>query len=282
MASRAEQITANNLSGRLEIEDEHDELGRMAKVLNSLLSRLEGSFLQLQRFTADAAHELKTPLASIRIIGESALRPDQGEEVYRDSISSMLEETSRLSQTVEGLLLISKAEAGEIHLTVTSFPLRELVEEIIDLLEVVTEEKNITVVQRNPDQSETLVSADRTLARACVLNVLHNAAKFSPVGATIVCSYQTVERKVQKFLRLSILDMGPGIAAGDQKRVFERFFRIREVRPSGAEGAGLGLAIAKLAIEANHGTIYFDPVSPNGALCHIEIPIGVTRQSAEQ
>ena len=273
MASRAEQITANNLSGRLQIEDEHDELGRMATVINSLLSRLERSFLQLQRFTADAAHELKTPLASIRVVGEAALRPGQSQEAYRDAISSMLEETSRLNQTVEGLLMISKAEAGEIHLTVTSFSLHELVEEIIDLLDVVTEERDIAIAQRNREESETHVVADRTLLRACVLNVLHNAVKFSPPNSTIVCSYQTVERNAQRFLRLSILDQGPGIAAIDQNRVFERFFRGREVRSSGGEGVGLGLAIAKLAIEATHGCIYFDSVQSIGALCHIEVPI---------
>ncbi|HMH11641.1 MAG TPA: ATP-binding protein [Edaphobacter sp.] len=273
MASRAERITANNLSGRLQIDDEDDELGRMAGVINSLLSRLEGSFLQLQRFTSDAAHELKTPLASIRVLGEAALRPGQSQEAYRDAISSMLEETSRLNQTVEGLLMISKAEAGEIHLTVTSFSLRGLVEEIIDLLDVVIEERDIAIVQRNLEESETHVAADRTLLRACVLNVLHNAVKFSPANSTIVCSYQSVDRNGQKFLRLSILDQGPGIAGVDQDRVFERFFRGREVRSSRGEGVGLGLAIAKLAIEATHGCIYFDAVQSNGALCHIEVPM---------
>lgn len=273
MATRAEKITANNLSGRLQIEDENDELGRMAVVINSLLSRLETSFFQLHRFTADAAHELKTPLASIRIVGEAALHLNQDQEGCRDAISSMLEETARLNQTVEGLLLISRAEAGEIHLTVTSFALRELVEEIIDLLGVVTEERDITVLQRNPEESETLVVADRTLLRVCVLNVLHNAVKFSPDNSTIVCSYQLVERNAQKLLRLSILDQGPGISTMDQNRVFERFFRVREIRTSARDGAGLGLAIAKLVIKANCGDIYFEPTQRIGALCHIEVPV---------
>jgi signal transduction histidine kinase len=273
MALRAEQISASNLGGRLQIEDENDELGRMACVINSLLSRLERSFLQLQRFTADAAHELKTPLASIRVVGEAALCVDQSQEIYRETISSMLEETSRLNQTVEGLLLISRAEAGELRLTVTSFALRELVEEIIDLLDVVSEERGIVILQQNPEEYETLATADRTLLRACVLNVLHNAVKFSPSNSTIVCSYELVERNASKFLRLSILDQGSGISEADQNRVFERFFRVREVRTSARDGAGLGLAIAKLAIEANHGSIYFDTAQPVGTLCRIEVPV---------
>jgi signal transduction histidine kinase len=270
MASRAELITASKLSGRLQIDDANDELGRMATVINSLLSRLERSFLQLQRFTADAAHELRTPLASIRVIGEEAVRTDESPAAYREAISSMLEETARLNQTVEGLLLIARAEAGEIHLSIISFAFRELVDEIIDLLAVVSEERNITICQGNLDGAEPSVIADRALLRTCVLNVLHNAVKFSPANSVITCSYHLMERDSRKFLRLSILDQGPGISRTDHHRVFERFFRTREVS---SEGAGLGLAIAKLAIEANHGRIYFDSAQSIGALCHIEVPV---------
>jgi len=145
-----------------------------------------------------------------------------------------------------------------------------LVDELIDLLGVVSEERNITIHQRSSDGPEPAVTADRALLRTCVLNVLHNAVKFSPANTAISCSYHLVERDTHQFLRLSILDQGPGISKNDQHRVFERFFRTREV-PS--EGAGLGLAIAKLAIEANHGRIYFDTAQSIGALCHIEVPV---------
>ncbi|SNT36774.1 Signal transduction histidine kinase [Granulicella rosea] len=269
MTSRAEQITATNLHGRLEIEDEHDELGRMATVLNSLLSRLERSFAQLHRFTADAAHELKTPLTSIRAVGEGVLEGEQSPAAYREAVSSMLEETSRLNQTVEGLLLLSKAEAGQIVVQPTRFDLRELVDEIVALLDVLIDERRVTIRQIGAEAAQTPVSADRTLVRTCVLNVLHNAVKFSPEGGVITVAYESRE---ENMLRLSILDEGPGIAESDRQRVFERFFRVRAVRASGADGAGLGLAIAMLAIEANHGKIYFDAREGEGSLCYIEIP----------
>jgi signal transduction histidine kinase len=272
MSARAERITASNLSGRLEIEDEQDELGRMARVLNSLLSRLERSFAQLQRFTADAAHELKTPLTSIRAVGEGTLHRDPPVEVYREAVSSMLEETSRLNQTVEGLLLISRAEANELTLQITVFPLRELVEEIVSLLEAIVEECGVRIVQPDIASSETLVAADRTLLRTCILNVLHNAIKFSPPGGRIEVSYQHLERDAGRLLRLGVLDQGPGIAESDRQRVFERFFRVRETKTTAAEGAGLGLAIAKLAIETTHGSISFAPPPLQGALCCIDIP----------
>ena len=147
MTDRAEQITANNLSGRLAIEDEEDEVGRMGRVLNSLLSRLERSFTQLQRFTADAAHELRTPLTSIRAVGENALEGEQSLDSYRDAVSSVLEETARLNQTVEGLLLISRAEAGQMPQHFSPFPLSELVSEIIYLLDLVIDERNISIHQ---------------------------------------------------------------------------------------------------------------------------------------
>jgi signal transduction histidine kinase len=270
MISRAELITATNLHGRVEIEDEQDELGRMGLVLNSLLSRLERSFAQLHRFTADAAHELKTPLTSMRALGENALQGEQAAGVYRETISSMLEETSRLNQTVEGLLLLSKGEAGQIAVQFADFALRELVDEVLALLEVVIEERKVTVVQQDAGATQTMVTADRMLLRTGILNVLHNAVKFSPSGGVVTVIYETPD---DTFNRLSILDEGPGIVDGDRQRVFERFFRVREVRASGADGSGLGLAIAMLAIEAIRGKIYFAPHDGLGALCCIEIPI---------
>lgn len=272
MASRAEQITVYELSGRLAVENRQDELGRVAVVFNSLLERLEQSFAQLQRFTADAAHELRTPLSSIRVVGEGALRSDQSAAQYRETISSMLEETLRLNQTVEGLLLISRAEAGEIRLDPTSFSVHVLVGDLLSLLDVLLEENGLVVREHTLEPARMTVTADRTLLRTCLLNVLHNAAKFSPAGGSITISYMHVEKQLRPFLRVSVLDEGPGISADNREKVFERFFRVRDTSLPVGDGAGLGLAIARHAIEANSGLIYFDPTQSRGALCQIEIP----------
>jgi signal transduction histidine kinase len=280
MAFRAEQITANNLSGRLTVEDEEDEVGRMGLVLNSLLLRLERSFTQLQRFTADAAHELRTPLTSIRAVGEGALEGDQSLDTYRNAVSSVLEETSRLSETVEGLLLISRAEAGEIPHHFSCFPLSELVSEIVFLLDLVIDERKIRIEQSSVLPEHTLVFADRTLLRTGVVNVLHNAIKFSPVAATIYITFASFELGGKQFVRLSIRDEGPGIAPADREKVFERFFRLRDASVAQQEGAGLGLAIASLVIEANHGRVFFDKNDVPGALCQIEVP-AATPQTTE-
>ena len=118
MTSRAERISASNLGDRLDIPNERDELGNMAGVFNRLLDRLEQSFRQLQRFTADASHELRTPLAAIRTISEVALEKPTNAEAYREALGNVLEESGRLNQTVDSLLLLARAEgipSGDVH-----------------------------------------------------------------------------------------------------------------------------------------------------------------------
>ena len=276
MAARAEQITASNLQERVTVENEHDELGHMARVLNHLLQRLEQAFAQLQRFTADAAHELRTPLASLRAAGEIALQETEDGEGYREAISSMLEETVRLNQTIEGLLMLSKAEVADLE-ALDEFLLPELVNEILVLLEVVTDEKQITVQQEQDDHVRQTISADRSLIRVALLNVLHNAVKFSSAGSIIRISYSRVTLSSFEAERVCIHDGGPGILAGDHQRVFERFFTGRSSGASSNSGAGLGLSIAKLAVERSGGSISFDESVQAGARCCIDLPLA--RQS---
>jgi signal transduction histidine kinase len=272
MAARAEQITASNLQERVVVENEHDELGHMARVLNHLLQRLEQAFVQLQRFTADAAHELRTPLASLRAAGEVALQETEDGEGYREAISSMLEETVRLNQTIEGLLMLSKAEAAHLE-ALDEFLLPELVNEILVLLEVVTDEKHITVQQEQDDHVRQTISADRSLIRGALLNVLHNAVKFSIPGSILRISYSRITLPTFEAERVCIHDGGPGIPAGDDQRVFERFYTRGAANGSSSSGAGLGLSIAKLAVERSGGNIFFDPSVQTGARCCIDLPL---------
>jgi len=272
MAKRAKQITANNLHDRLEIQDPDDELGHIARVFNQLLQRLEESFEQLKRFTADAAHELRTPLASLRAVGEVALQDATKVEDYREAIGSILEETGRLNQTIEGLLLLAKAETSKPGEKGAEFFLPELIDEVLALLSVLLEERNVTVVEERSAFENVTVLADRSLVRIALVNVLHNALKFSPEGSTlrVIC---TTTRATGNFAEVSVQDEGPGLAQGEYEKVFERFFTSsREVTAEGS-GTGLGLSIAKLAIERNGGQIIFDKNSNRGARCTIRLPL---------
>jgi signal transduction histidine kinase len=271
MATRAAGITAHNLSDRLILQNPNDELGHMGSVFNRLLERLEQSFQQLQRFTADAAHELRTPLASLRAVGEVALQRKDDVESYRDALSSILEETSRLNELVDSLLLLARAEvaSGVDHADV--FAIAEPVHEILDMLGVLFEDRHIMVEHIGDDDARTAVKADRALLRVALLNVLHNALKFSPDSSVLKVAYHLEAE--QQIIRLTVEDEGPGIAPNEHERIFERFFRGREQPKQLTSGAGLGLAISRLIIERCNGRIRFDETATDGARCIIQLPV---------
>jgi heavy metal sensor kinase len=271
MAATAEKITATNLNDRIEIENPDDELGHMGKVLNHLLQRLEESFVQLQRFTADAAHELRTPLASLRTIGELALHKENSIPGYREAVGSILEETSRVNQTIEGLLLLAKAEATQPGADRTSFSLAELTTEVLSVLEVLFEERWITVEQRGQESLSSIVHADRGLVRAAIMNILHNALKFSPAGSILRIEF-AIYQSTQSFVELSVQDQGPGIGSSEYKKVFDRFFTSANRETASMSGSGIGLSVAKLVIERNGGEIFFDPSVSEGARCIVRLP----------
>jgi heavy metal sensor kinase len=272
MAARAEGITASNLNSRLDVGNPNDEMGHMARVFNHLLDRLEEAFIQLQRFTADAAHELRTPLASLRTIGEVALEKGQGADEYREALGNILEETARLSQTIDSLLLLAKAEVTQPGNQQTVFNVTELVDEILDLLEVVIEERHISVIQEGKSAGELSVRADRSLLRVAILNVLHNALKFSPNGSALEISYSRSQNR-SPTLRIVFEDQGPGIAPGEHQRIFERFFTSSAQATASQSGTGLGLSVAKLVVERVGGAIWFDEEVRQGAKCILDLPM---------
>lgn len=271
MSTRAASITALNLSDRLTIQNANDELGHMGLVFNHLLGRLEQSFQQLQRFTADAAHELRTPLASLRAVGEVALQKEEDIESYREALSSILEETNRLNETVDSLLLLARTEANLGTEDAEIFAIGEPVYEIFNLLGVLLEDRQISVKTAGEDESRIKVNAKRGLLRVALMNVIHNALKFSPDASTLKISYQRLAVPEAR-VRLIVQDEGPGIAAGEHERIFERFFRGHQQPREGAGGTGLGLSIARLIIERSGGSIRFDDAATGGACCIIELP----------
>jgi heavy metal sensor kinase len=266
MARLAEQITAENLEQRLPIANPGDEIGQLGRVINELLDRLDRAFAQLRRFTSDASHELRTPLAAIRSVGEVSLQGDRTPDQYRDTIGSMLEEVTRLTSLVENLLTISRADAGQIEPKFSVFSLRELVEEVASLVEILAEEcEQKIVVTGDP---ETIVRGDRLLLRQALVNVLHNATKFSPVGGKITI-WTGVSHPDWVAVRIS--DTGPGIAAEHQDKIFQRFYRINEGRARDTGGSGLGLAIAQWSVLAQGGQITVENAA-EGATFTIMLP----------
>ena len=262
MTQRATSITANNLDDRLEIGNAKDELGRMAEAFNHLLGRLDDSFRQMRRFTADAAHELRTPLASIRTVGEVALGQSSDADPRR-AIEDMLEAAARLNETIDSLLLLSRVEAIDAPGQLESVHLKELVNEVSSLLSVMMEDSKVRVAPLF--SIDPHVRADRSLLRIALVNVIHNAWKFSPPNSTI--HIQCEPGALPEMIRIFIQDEGPGIPSTERRKVFERFYIGSNQTMPKHNGTGLGLSIAKLIVERFGGTIAFEDASYVGARC---------------
>ncbi len=279
MATLTERITANRLNSRIPVENPDDEFGHMAAVLNQLLQRLEEAFGQLKGFTSDVSHELRTPLTSIRSVGEVGLQQQCTSEEYRDIIGSMLEEVARLTSMIDTLLTIAYAEAGGIELHRTVFPIMELVEESVAIVSVLAEDKKQSISIAG--DHNVMVSADRGFLRMAVINLLDNAVKYSQPGRSVHARLETSGRDVhaRRTLQLAIEDEGPGIPAAHALRVFDRFYRLDEGRARESGGAGLGLAIAKLSVEAHGGRIDLQTSAGAGSTFTIHLPIATDTQS---
>ena len=267
MAERARVITAERLSERLPVANPADEFGRLATVINETLERLQDSFGRLRRFTADASHELRTPLTALRSVGEVALQQGQDAAFYRDVIGSMLEEVDRLSRLVDSLLFLTRADAGAIQPVREKVILRDFVRETVELLRVLAEEKHQTLHVDAEDG--VAVRADAGLLRQGLMNLIDNAIKYTPSQGQIRVK---VHRSSDGKALIEVNDTGPGIPGDARERLFERFYRPDPGRSRDEGGAGLGLSIARWAVEANEGRLEFRPRKEAGSSFVIVLP----------
>jgi heavy metal sensor kinase len=266
MAARAQQITAESLGGRLPVANPHDELGKLALVFNSTLSRLESSFSELRRFTADASHELRTPLTALQAVGEAALRSNDGDtKSLREALSSMLEETRRLSDLVDSLLLLARADTDAALPSLQEVELEALVHEVRETLLVLAEEKRQLI---EVQAEKLLVRADRELLRLALLNLVDNAIRYSPKGSSISLRI----RRTENHAVVEVVDQGPGIASEHQQKIFERFYRVDKARSRASGGTGLGLSITRWAVERQGGRIELESEAGQGSLFRIVMP----------
>lgn len=265
MAERARSITAERLDDRLPIENANDELGQLAGVFNDTLGRLERSFDQLRRFTADASHELRTPLTAIRSVGEVGLSERHEPAAYRDIIGSMLEEAERLTKLVDSLLTLSHADAGQAVLQRDTVDLAELAREVVAELSVLAEEKQQILRIDSPEP--VTVAADRVMLTQAIVNLLHNAIKYSAEAAEIVVAVGG-----DPDPHIDVIDCGPGIPEVHRGRIFDRFYRVDRSRTRGAGGTGLGLSIAQWAVQANGGRLSLHETGASGSTFRITLP----------
>ena len=268
LAAEARRITADRLHERLTVANERDEIGRLTAVINDTIARLASSFEQLRRFTADSSHELRTPLAVLRGIGEAAVAERRTPAEYEEAIGSMLEEIDRMSRLVDTLLRLSHGDAGTIRLTREPVDLGQIARDVTASLNILAEERNQTVSVESADGVR--IPADRLVLREALTNVLDNAIKYGPVASTIdIRVGRTSEHAV-----IAIADRGPGVPREHRERIFDRFVRLDPSRTRNGGGAGLGLAIARWAVELHGGRITVDERAGGGAEFRILLPLG--------
>ena len=269
MVAAVRIMHADDLSQRLPVARD-DEVGRLANTFNVLLERLERAFTSLRRFTADASHELRSPLTALRTQAEVALTRARSPESYRDSLGAMLEDVARLERLVDTLLQLARGDAGMVQAQWASVDLGALVGTWAERFSVLTEER-----QQSLDLDiapGVTVRADRAILERAIVNVLDNAVQFAPAGGRIAICVRASAREAV----VSIADNGPGIPAAARAQVFERFVRLDPARAR-AGGAGLGLAIAKWAVDLHGGRIEIDPAHSPG--CRVVITLNLSNSS---
>jgi signal transduction histidine kinase len=261
-----------SLHRRLAVPLSRDEMARLALTVNGMLARLEQSFASLHRFTADASHELKTPLMVLRAGVERALvHPGIPSEILQ-SLDETLAQINQMTEMVENLLTLARADEGRAPLAVEECDLRDLVADVAETTGILGEDAGVTAVHTMPETAVRL-AVDRHRIREMLLNMVTNAIKYTPPGGTVALSL--VEK--DDAVIFTVRDTGIGIAAGDLPHMFERFWRADPARSRTGHrpGVGLGLAITKWIVEAHGGTITVQSRPGRGSAFTVRLPKSV-------
>ncbi len=265
---RAQVIGASQLRVRLEEPKTDDELSRLAKVLNAMLDRLYAIIESHKRFAADASHELRSPLTSLRSNLEVALRRARSAEQYRAVIESSLVEVERLSKLAEDLLELARADAQRLDLDLSEVELRPLIDEVATSLATQAQARHVTLVVQVP-VSLTVIGDENRLRRV-LTNLIGNAIHYSPtIGGEV-----TIAAGIEKEeLWLEVRDQGIGMDEDQQAHAFERFWRADRARNTRTGGAGLGLAICQEIVAAHGGTIRIASAPNLGSQFRVSLPV---------
>lgn len=259
-------IDESDLSRRLDLSTSEVELTQLVQTFNAMLERIEQAFKRQRQFTADAAHELRTPLSIIQTGLDVTLSQERSTVEYRSALESVHEEVQRLSQLANTLLRLARDDARESSLVKQSLNLSFLLETVTEQFEALAQDKSITL-KRDIVAGLHVLGDEEGLIQV-VYNLLDNALKYTPKDGT-VCVKATQERfQVQ----VTISDTGPGISSADQSRIFDRFYRVDRARSRQQGGFGLGLAIVKQIVDLHNGSIRVISQPGQGAQFVVTLP----------
>jgi two-component system heavy metal sensor histidine kinase CusS len=272
MATTARHISSTNLRERILAEGYPSELASLASTFNQMLDRLEESFERISRFSADIAHDLRTPVNNIRGEAEVALARARTIDEYRDVLESCLEEAVRLSDLVGDLLFLARAESPLTHLHRERLNVAELLDAVREYYEASAAEGNVsltTAVAHEP----VIAELDRTLLQRAVGNLVSNALAHTPPGGTVVLR----SHADSSTIRIAVSDTGIGIPAEALPRVFDRFFRVDSSRSQASGGTGLGLAIVQSITLLHGGNVRISSQPGRGTTVTLHMPVSCVR-----
>ncbi len=279
IADTAREISAKNLSQRIDMPGKTDrELVLLIETLNSMFTRLESSFQQVNQFTSDASHELKTPLAIMKgeieqterhLEAAQLLEPDEARQV----LASLMEEVERMQRIVEGLLMLSRADDRRLPLARETINIYDYLDSLREDAAILAEERGLTLDGLLDEQARwKKISADPTRLYQVVMNLVDNALKYTPEGGKVKLFLHSSDHEV----RFGVADTGMGISKEDLPKIFRRFYRTDEARTGpygdGERSLGLGLAIVKSIVEAHGGTIGVESELGKGTRFTITMP----------
>jgi signal transduction histidine kinase len=265
-----------SLHRRLALSEETSDFADLVTTLNAMISRLETSFAGLRRFTADASHELKTPLAVLRADVERAMTDTSTQNERMVALEEALQEVRRMSDLVESLLTLARADEGRFDLHREPVELQPLVQEVYETALILGEAQGVAV--NLPFTADAVVMGDRTRLRQLFLNLVTNAIKYTPAGGKVDIGLGRHPDNVTFAVR----DTGIGISAADFPHIFERFWRADRVRSRMSErgGFGLGLAISQWIAQAHGGTLTASSRLGRGSLFTVTLPLNSDGQKA--
>jgi two-component system heavy metal sensor histidine kinase CusS len=251
----------------LEVTAAGDELARLSETWNGMLERLEAAVKRLSQFTADASHELRTPIALIRATAELTLRRDRSAETYREALRHIVDESDRTARLIEDLLLLARADAGLPALPLDRLELTPLVRDVCEQGQILAQQRQLEILTEAPEHP-VFVDANDPALRRLLLLLVDNALKYTPAGGHITVSVALDSSGPTVTVR----DTGIGIPDAALPHVFERFYRVDESRNREAGGAGLGLSIAQWIAERHHAQLEAESVLGRGSAFRVRFP----------
>lgn len=248
MTKAARRVGAEDLAARLPVPDTNDEISRLAEAWNEMLGRLEESFTRMQRFTADAAHELRTPLAALRTAAQLSLRRARTSEEYRQALEQVVEISDRMQSLAETLLAIARGRGPKVGAGKTTTDIAVLVNELAGELQPLMDDKGLAVTL---NLKQVFAEVDPDSIRRILAILLDNALKYTAKGGGITIGTRDLGTDVE----VTVSDTGVGIPAEDLPHIFDRFYRVDASRDRQTGGFGLGLSIALEAALAHRGNL---------------------------